>query len=149
MQSPDGLERMLGALLRVPFQAINARIAAELARAGINDLRPAHFSVFQHLDAEGTRTTTLAERAQMTKQAMGELVTDLERRDYVVRVPDPTDRRAKLVVRTERGWAVETIARATVRAVELEWETEVGSERMRQFRETLEQIAAAVGREGL
>ncbi|HEV2108508.1 MAG TPA: hypothetical protein VGR16_09630, partial [Thermomicrobiales bacterium] len=67
----------------------------------------------------------------------------------VVRVPDPTDRRAKLVVRTERGWAVETIARATVRAVELEWETEVGSERMRQFRETLEQIAAAVGREGL
>ncbi len=139
---------MLGALLRIPFQAINARIVAELTRAGHPDLRPSHFSVFQHLDAEGTRVTTLADRAQMTKQAMGELVSDLERRGYVERVPDSTDRRAKLVVRTKRGWAVEATARATVRAVELEWEAEIGSQHMRQFRETLERIAAAVGRGG-
>jgi DNA-binding MarR family transcriptional regulator len=140
-QTPAGLERMLGALLRIPFQAINARIVAALSDAGHPDLRPSHFSVFQHLDAVGTRVTTLAERAQMTKQAMGELVTDLERRGYMARIPDPSDRRAKLVVRTERGWEVETIARATVRTIEAEWEAEVGSSNMRQFRQTLEQIA--------
>lgn len=146
-QSPAGLERMLGALLRIPFQAINSRIVAALSNAGHPDLRPSHFSVFQHLDAQGARVTTLAERAQMTKQAMGELVTDLERRGYVARIPDPSDRRAKLIVRTDRGWDVETIARATVRAVEAEWEAEVGSSRMRQFRQTLEQIATKESRD--
>jgi hypothetical protein len=47
------LERMLGALLRIPFQAITARVAADLAAAGFDDLRPAYLAVFQHLEAQG------------------------------------------------------------------------------------------------
>ena len=41
--------------------------------------------------------SVLAERAAITKQSMAELVAHLERHGYVERVPDPTDRRAKLV----------------------------------------------------
>ena len=51
----------------------------------------------------GTRLTALAESAGMSKQAMGQLVDDLERLGYVERVPDPADGRAKIVRLTRRG----------------------------------------------
>jgi DNA-binding MarR family transcriptional regulator len=138
------LERMLGALLRIPFQAITARIAADLAAAGFTDLRPAYLAVFQHLDAEGSRLTDLAHRAQVTKQSMGALVDRLERWGYVERIPDPRDRRARIVRRTARGWTVERTARASIRALEDEWTQRVGAERMRQCRAVLEEIVAVL-----
>jgi DNA-binding MarR family transcriptional regulator len=82
----------------------------------------------------------LAARAAMTKQSMGALVDDLERGGYVVRIPDPADGRARIVRRTERGWMVEQVARASVRAFEAEWVAHVGEERMRQFRSVLEEF---------
>ena len=63
----------------------------------------------------------LAERAAMTKQSMAELVAHLERHGYVERVPDPSDRRAKLVRATERGGEVYEIARQVVAEMEREW----------------------------
>jgi DNA-binding MarR family transcriptional regulator len=74
-----------------------------LAERGHGVLRPSHGAVFQYLDDTGMTVSVLAERAQMTKQAMAELVQHLETHGYVVRVPDPSDRRAKLVQPTERG----------------------------------------------
>jgi DNA-binding MarR family transcriptional regulator len=138
------LERMLGALLRIPFQAITARIAADLAAAGFTDLRPAYLAVFQHLDAEGSRLTDLAHRAQVTKQSMGALVDRLERWGYVERIPDPRDGRARIVRRTARGWTVERTARASIRALEDEWTQRVGAERMRLCRAVLEEIVAVL-----
>jgi MarR family len=46
------------------------------------------------------RTTDLARGANMTPQAMGELVDELEELKYVVRRPDPSERRAKLIMLT-------------------------------------------------
>jgi DNA-binding MarR family transcriptional regulator len=66
-------------------------------------IRPAHSAVFFHMEHDGIRLSRLAEKAQMTPQAMGELVDDLEKLGYLRRVPDPADRRAKLIVFTDRG----------------------------------------------
>ncbi|NUT45344.1 MAG: winged helix-turn-helix transcriptional regulator [Thermoactinospora sp.] len=66
-------------------------------------VRPSHSAVFFHMEHDGIRLGRLAEKAQMTPQAMGELVDDLEDFGYLRRVPDPTDRRAKLIVFTEEG----------------------------------------------
>ncbi len=145
MDSQVQLEPMLGALLRLPLRELNVRVAADLAAAGFVDLRPAHFAVFQHLEAGGSRLTDLAARAQVTKQSIGALVDDLERWGYVERIPDPADGRVRIVRRTERGWAVERVARASVRAFEEEWGHRVGAERMRQFRGMLMEFAAALG----
>jgi DNA-binding MarR family transcriptional regulator len=101
-------------------------------------LRPAQLVVFQYLDAAGSRVTDLASRAQMTKQSMGALVDDLERWGYAERVPDPNDRRARIVKRTPRGWLVEQVARGSVAAFESEWTARVGAERMAVFRAVLE-----------
>ena len=76
-------------------------------RGGAGAARP----VLQYLDDAGTRVSVLAERAQITKQSMAELVAHLERHGYVERVPDPADGRAKLVRATDRGRAVFAVAR--------------------------------------
>lgn len=141
---PIVAERMLGALLRIPFQAINRRIQADLTEAGFDDLRPAHFSVFQHLPQNGARATVLAERAQMTKQSMGALLDHLQAGGYIERTPDPTDGRAQIVVRTERGWEVERSARESIRRLERDWGQRLGPERLSQAKAFLTDLVGEI-----
>ena len=105
-------------LLREAFVALNDLVLARLAERGHGAVRPAHSAVFQYLDDTGTTVSLLAERAQMTKQAMAELVRHLETHGYVVRVPDPTDGRAKLVLPTDRGREVIAMAQELVPEIE-------------------------------
>jgi DNA-binding MarR family transcriptional regulator len=130
----------IGILLRGPFQEIVARIAEGLAAAGFDDIRPAHTAVFQHIKAEGSRLSELAERAQLTKQSMGYLVDYLEKQKYVERRPDPTDRRANLICLTERGWAEVRAALNIIVGIEQEWEQRLGKRRLEQLRELLTEL---------
>ena len=131
---------LLGALFRIPFQYLNQKIEAGLIAAGYNDLRPAHFEVFRHMAPAGSRSTELADRAQITKQSIGYLVDYLESRGYVRRVPDPDDRRAKIVQLTDRGREVNETAAGIIRQVEVEWAELLGGDRMVNLRETLEML---------
>jgi DNA-binding MarR family transcriptional regulator len=81
------------------------------------EVRAPHGNVFRFLDDDGNQVSELARRAQITKQSMAELVAHLERHGYVERVPDPQDRRAKLVRPTDRGRDVDAIAREAAWAV--------------------------------
>jgi DNA-binding MarR family transcriptional regulator len=130
--------RLLGALFRVPFQFLNQQIESGLIASGYTDLRPAHFEVFRHMAPGGARSTVLAERAQITKQSMGYLVDYLEGRGYVQRIPDPDDRRAKIVQFTEKGRGVNETAAQIIRRVEAEWADLIGGELMVSLREALE-----------
>ncbi|WP_433361354.1 MarR family winged helix-turn-helix transcriptional regulator [Actinoplanes sp. CA-142083] len=134
----------LAVLMREIFVALNGRVLTHLAEQGHEAVRPVHSAVFEYLDDTGTTVSLLAERAQMTKQAMAELVAHLETHGYVVRVPDPADRRAKLVQPTDRGREVVRIAQALVPEME-SWIGEiVGAARARALREDLEAIRRAV-----
>lgn len=136
----------LADLLRIPYQTLTARVLADLNAAGFADLRAAHLTVFKYLDPDGSRLTDITAQSQMTKQSMGALIADLERWDYLERAPDPADGRARIVRHTERGWAADRTARASIRSFEAEWERRIGPERMRQFRAVLEEFAAAAVR---
>ena len=127
----------LGILLRDPYQEVVRRVSAGLAEAGFDDLRPAHTAVFQHIAADGSRLTDLAERAQITKQSMGYLVDYLEQHGYVERRPDPSDRRATLICLTQRGWQQVQTALAIIATLEHEWTTRLGEDRMRELRASL------------
>lgn len=88
----------------------------------------AHIHITRHLALGGSRLTALAHSAGMTKQAMGDLVTQCEAWGLVVREPDPTDARARLVRFTPTGLAwLEAFRRAVARA-EAEFRAEVGDE---------------------
>jgi DNA-binding MarR family transcriptional regulator len=130
----------LGILLREPLQEIVRRVSAGLAAAGFDDLRPAHTAVFQHIDADGSRLTDLADRAQITKQSMSYLVDDLQRHGYLERRPDPSDRRATLICLTQRGWDQIHAALAVIAALEDEWARQLGDDRIEHLRSTLTEL---------
>jgi DNA-binding MarR family transcriptional regulator len=135
-------QKNLARLLRDPYLAINEHIDARLAEHGHTHIRPAHSNVFVWLEDDGTRVSVLAERARITKQSMGELVAHLEQHGYVERIPDPTDRRAKLVRPTASGHALYPIARAAIAEVVDGWSARLGQAKMRQLRELLEELDA-------
>jgi DNA-binding MarR family transcriptional regulator len=128
---------LIGALLRVSWQAVRARIHQDLVAGGFEDIGTAHLAVFQYPSPRGARVTVLAERAGMSRQAITYLIRELERNGYLELRRDPSDGRATLVHLTERGEAAVTAIRASVRRLEREWEKELGRGRFEQFRETL------------
>ncbi|AVH61136.1 MULTISPECIES: MarR family winged helix-turn-helix transcriptional regulator [Streptomyces] len=126
-----------GLLLFIPYRALENRVFAALAAAGFDDFTPAQARVLQRIGPYGTRLTDLAEQAQVTKQTAGFLVDQLEKAGYVRRVPDPTDKRARLVCLAERALAAQPVAAAVVAEVEREWEAHLGKRRMTQMRQAL------------
>lgn len=143
-------EPLLGALLRMPYQAMMLDgVEPALLAAGFTDIRSAHLPVLQALTRrpEGLRATDLAAETRMTKQSMGYLVDALEANGYVERVPDAVDGRAKVVRLTAHGTAAIRAIRAAVREVEAKWAAQVGAERLEQLRATLQELATSLARE--
>lgn len=136
------------ALLGLAYMNLGHRIVDGVIAAGFPQ-RPAHSAVMAHIDIEGgTRLTTIAARANITPQAVGELVDDLERLGYVVRQPDPDDRRAKRIVLTQRGEACVAAALSTIAALETELEELLGSTALALLHDMLGRISTAGGRSG-
>jgi DNA-binding MarR family transcriptional regulator len=134
----------LAILLREPFRAMTEELMERLAARGHPEVRFAHGNVFQFLDDEGTRIGVLAERAQVSKQAMAQLVAHLEHHGYVELVPDPSDRRAKLVLATDRGREVFAVARETVADVDARLRSRLGDAKVDQLRALLLELDAAL-----
>lgn len=133
----------LPGLLDIASEALFAEFRAELERSEYGDIRPTHGCVFRFVQGEGLRLTDIAERAKLTKQSVGEIVDDLVERGYAQRIPDPDDRRAKLICLTERGEAAQAHGRKLFAKVEKRWTERYGAERIAALREMLEEIAAA------
>jgi DNA-binding MarR family transcriptional regulator len=117
---PDRVITLI-ALLRRTSRLMVEEITERLEAAGFPDSPPRHHPVFENIDSEGTRLTVLATRAGLTHQAMGELVSELEHRGYVERVPDPSDGRARLVRLTHDGRIVVRAALREIGRIEQEW----------------------------
>jgi DNA-binding MarR family transcriptional regulator len=129
-------------LLDAGFDAFSEELARRLAQTPYNDIRATHGCVFGTIEPEGSRLTDLAERAHMTKQTVGEVATELERRGYLERAPDPSDGRAKIIQLTERGRQVQALGREIIDEIEQEWAERFGAERVAALRDALEAITA-------
>lgn len=78
-------DMLIGALLRVPAEAIHRRIIHDLNAAGFTELSLPHMALFRFPGPHGVRPGVLAERAGMSKQAMNRLLRSLEDLGYLVR----------------------------------------------------------------
>lgn len=136
--SPVKTEDMLiGALLRVPAQAIHRRIIKELNAAGFDELRLPHIAVLQFPGPDGVRPGTLAERAGMSKQAMNQLLRSLEGLGYIVRSDVPDESSARIIRFTKRGRAAFSKIIDILCDIEREWSAELGPKRFAQLKELL------------
>jgi DNA-binding MarR family transcriptional regulator len=133
-------ELLIGALLRVPAQAIHRRIISELNAAGFEELRVPHMAVLQFPGPDGVRPGTLAERAGMSKQAMNQLLRSLEDLGYIVRSDAPNEGRARIVRLTKRGRVAYSKVHDILRNIEREWNTELGPKRFAQLKELLSSV---------
>jgi len=130
-------EMLIGALLRVPAQAIHRRLISELNAAGFPELRMAHMAVLQFPGPDGVRPGVLAERAGISKQAMNQLLGSLENLGYVRRSGSPDGGRARIVRFTQRGHASYSKIHDILRGIEREWTDELGPESFAQLKELL------------
>ena len=133
-------DMLIGALLRVPAQAIHRRIIKELNAAGFDELRLPHIAVLQFPGPDGVRPGTLAERAGMSKQAMNQLLRSLESLGYIVRSDAPDEGRARIVRFTRRGRAAYSKIHDILRDIEREWSAEIGPKQFAQLKELLARV---------
>jgi DNA-binding MarR family transcriptional regulator len=139
----------LTALARRLVRLVTDRARSELIGAGFSEVRPAHNVVLAQLAGSepGARITDMADRAGVTKQAVTLMVDHLEAGGYVVRVADPSDRRAKLVVLTERGAAAAEVSRRAAEEIERGWGEVLGAERFTELKTTLTDLIAGLERD--
>jgi len=128
---------LIGALLRVPTEAIFRRIVRELNEAGFEGLTLAHIAVMRFPGPDGERPSVLAERAGISKQAMNRLLGSLEDLGYLKRTDASDEGRARIVRFTRRGHAAWARINEILRGVEREWSAELGAKDFGQLKELL------------
>lgn len=137
----------LGHLLFRTARLLNDVGVARVRRDfGMDGLRAAHMQVLPHLDLAGTRATDLAKRMGVTKQAVGQLLDEIEVLGVIERVPDPADRRARLVRFTEKGRAGLLVGLGVLAGIERELVEQVGAEAIARLKEDLAVLLPAVER---
>ncbi len=141
-QDPPGPADNTIAMLGRAYSLFGFRIVDGVVGAGFPQ-KPSHSAVFAQIRAEGSRLTELARGANMTPQAMGELVDELETLGYVERRPDPTDRRAKLIVLTSRGHECIAAGIATIQGIEERIDQILGPQGHAQLRRLLSTLLTA------
>jgi DNA-binding MarR family transcriptional regulator len=136
---------LIGALLRIPWEAVQRRMLERLHEHGFDDLDAAHRNVFQYPGPQGARPSELAARLRISKQALNYLLGSLERLNYLERRPDPDDLRSKRIALTPRGTAAINVIRDAVGEIETSWAQQLGPKRFAQLRNLLLDLTQPTG----
>ncbi|MFE0633341.1 MarR family winged helix-turn-helix transcriptional regulator [Streptomyces sp. NPDC058864] len=120
--------------------SVQKELFEKLAEQGHPELRPQHGTVLGYIDEEGSRATELSRLSGTHKQVIGNLIDELEALDYVERRPDPSDRRAKLIVPTALGRDQMRKSDAIMAAIEQRHAEEVGEREYARFKAAFRRI---------
>jgi DNA-binding MarR family transcriptional regulator len=131
----------IGAHLRLAYEMSRQRVLKALAEGGLNDLNPAHLVVFQYPPPDGVRPIDLAERTFMSKQALNQLLRQLEARGYIERRPERANGR-RLIFLTRRGWQVCETQWSVMQGLEREMSASLGAKAFGEFMNALRELAS-------
>jgi DNA-binding MarR family transcriptional regulator len=136
----------IGTLMRVCWQWIHEEVYRRLLSAGYTDLSPTHLSVFRFPTPDGVQPSRLAERLQITKQSVNDLLRDLEALGYLTREEVPSDGRARVIRLTPDGRRLEKVVHHELQLAEERIATILGSDRFSEYRQmTVEIVEALTG----
>jgi DNA-binding MarR family transcriptional regulator len=99
----EGRSRNMRQLLLRASRIVNRHVVEGLHARGYTALRSTHTTLLSNIDLAGSTVTVAAERAGITKQAMGRLATELEDAGYIRVKSDPKDARARILQLTKTG----------------------------------------------
>lgn len=131
---------LLRLLLRVG-QMESAELARRLEEKGHDGIQPGWMGLLGNVDTEGVRLVDLAPRLGVTRQAVGQLVAELEKRGMLERTPHPDDGRAVLVRHTGLGRKILGDALDLMEEIERGYEKALGKKRMAELRRALTELA--------
>jgi DNA-binding MarR family transcriptional regulator len=131
-------------MMRVAHQRILEQVYAGVVVAGFEDIGRAHVAMFRYPTPEGRRPSEIADKLQITKQSVNDLLGDMEARGYLVRVPDPTDGRARVIRLTAKGRQLEKTVYHGAQAAELAIAELLGHRRFAQLRHSLEEVVSHI-----
>jgi DNA-binding MarR family transcriptional regulator len=127
----------IGRLLLRAHRDFTDSAISTLQSRGHSSLGAAAIALIPYIDQEGTRATTLSERAGISKQAIGQLLTELEAAGYVERQVDPHDGRAAIIAFSDLGWRLLHDSYNLKLEIEAEYTGILGERRMKALREAL------------
>ena len=104
MMHADGLPPKVGALLRMAWQQLQVELYRRLREEGFEDLREVHRPLLRYPGIDGVRPSALAVSLGLSRQAINDLLREIEELGYARMEPDPSDGRARIIRYTERGW---------------------------------------------
>lgn len=130
------------ALVQLVAATGGPRLRAAFASAGLDGLSPAHSVLLVPLATGGLHASDLADRLGVSRQAVAQAVSALERHTYVTRVPSPADARVRIIELTPRGRQALRVMRRNAIHVEKRWEQILGQRRLGELRETLQMLLA-------
>ncbi len=132
--------------LHVPMLAgwLLGQVRTALSGEDWHGLRTSQFRLLSQVPRGGLSVTELAQPLAMTKQACGQLVTELERQGYLTTEAGADDRRVRVVRRSPSGDRVVHALTLRFRRLERQWARAVGPERFAVFRAVLEELALGV-----
>jgi DNA-binding MarR family transcriptional regulator len=128
-------------LLGLAFRRLIDDLQARLAQAGFDDVRPAHGFAFQLLSFRSAGVNDLAQHLGVTKQAASQMAEYLEQRGYVLRQPDPQDKRGKIISLTGRGWACIRASEQILAGLEQTAAGQLGPAALTALRDMLRKLA--------
>ena len=131
------LSNNLSRLLKEFSRDFERRICRGLETRGYPAIRASHSAVFANLGLGAVRVTELAERAQVTQQAMGKMLKEMERMGYIVRDVDSVDKRAKEIRLTERGIQLAADSLEVVSEVRQYYASKIGEQELQALESTL------------
>jgi DNA-binding MarR family transcriptional regulator len=134
----------IGSMMRTTVRWILDHVYDHVVAAGFDDLGRAHVRVFRYPSAEGLRPSELADRLEVTKQSVNDLLHDLEERGYLTREPDPSDGRARVVRLTKKGHALEDATYAGAASAQQAIADVLGPRRFPQFRDALAEVSSRI-----
>ena len=135
---PSSLTASMPTLLRRAQRTYADALRAALPRGGYADIPVNGLFVIGVLARrDGVPISRLVAALGITKQGAGQLVDMLVTRGYLVRTPDPQDRRQLIVTLTPRGRAAAEMQMTERRALDGALEASVGATAVENARRTL------------
>ena len=127
------LSTTLPRILREFSRDMDRRVTQKLRDRGHTAISLSHQIVFSNLGLGSTRVTELADRAQITQQAMGKTLRELENLGYLQRAVDSVDRRARAISMTDKGLKLVEDVVEVVEEIRVEYAAKIGEEALEEL----------------
>ena len=131
-------------MMRGAHQWVMTHVYAHVVAAGYDDLSRSQIAIFRYPTPDGLRPSQLADQLQITKQSVNDLLGEMEQRGYLVRAPDPSDGRARVIRLTAKGRQLEAIVYDGAQSAEAAIAELLRARQFAQLRHALETLVSHI-----